>query len=96
MEHPILVLPHWIKERLNITKLTRHSVNDLENVLSDEELLWVMSLHKFIPSLHNVAKRMYDLYPSERIRDISSYEMSVSDVKHACGTCTLSSITDGR
>ena len=86
MEHPILVLPYWIKERINVTSLTRNSLTELENSLSDEELVWVMSLNKITPCLNRIAKPLYALNPTERIRSVSSYEMSTKDVRNACGT----------
>lgn len=83
MESPIIALPYWITERVSVSGLTANSLSELENSLSDEELIWMLSLHKLQP-FQGVLTELGELQDSERIRNLSAYELSDSGVEHSC------------
>ena len=83
MELPILALPYWIADRVNVANLTANNLHDLENSLSDEELVWIMSLHKIQP-FQDILTELHKLHDSDRMRKLSTYQLSGHGVMHAC------------
>jgi hypothetical protein len=81
----MIALPYWVAERINIHKLTQNSLIELENCLSDEELVWVMSLHNLL-AIKDTVTPLYELHQSERSRNLSSYILDAGTVKAACYT----------
>lgn len=83
MESPIIALPYWMEDRVNIHGLTANGLIELENNLSDDELLWVLSLHKLKP-FSGILTELGSLHDSERMRKLSEYELGCKGVTHGC------------
>ena len=83
MVKPILIMPYWVADKVSVSSLTKGCLHKIEDILNDEELLWVMHLHK-LPPFNDIITPLHRVHNSIRTRSLSPYELPTDAVIKSC------------